>query len=759
MHTLQGQDKKGTNHNARAKMGDNKKSLFERYYNVLRLIDNSQISEAVLALQDKLIPLKDDADIGNQYMAKKTNLLPETAIALLKEAMKLKPRNWLAVDLCSPEYQKRDRMIGEARLCVKHLMLQGGQNPKNVHAVTKDDFLALQLKLSQTQISQTERFIDVLESIAEKSAGQPQQPAAPAGDQDAKQHKIPGSFVDVSDHKNCDLPADSQSAISGQMHKNRQKFGINYDLRHAARIINVYDLVWAIKRAVLDYIEYVEVEKERYQQIKEEGKEDGWGFMPDIRSLEALQQMALSLEWAYYKPIMVSSEIQLEKIQSQITEKGHNLRLPIQIALTEWKHKFLKDRADSGLPEYSVTYIREQQAKCELEYDLGVDIDREGLQFVYFLANIHALRWLFRINKLNQSAPPPEDQEAKQRDIPGGIVDVSGQNSCDIPVEIRSAISGQIPKNGPEPGKLLFTAADIKAYRDNPYLFEIVEPGHELKTNAIEQFFINEEAIEWLNTDSDDSLCYGTVVALAFDWYHSYCNKKWKEEELKLSAKPGGRSGAWNQWGSPDLEPQGVRVYWKKIDEEGMVVVDEPENMQGWEKVSTEYNNLLRNAAEGMKIAEIIKANVSQTKKILSENDAIQMACGVLKYWNTIMPSLENSGFPCSWPSQRPASLAKKQAHMATSPLTEQQTASPVKRKQKKPKGLTGFYCEKIFQENEEKRKAILSTNSGDSTFYGLALTWQKEYKEKHGSAPASYQSLFSKAKDHCRKELNIVEN
>ena len=456
---------------------------------------------------------------------------------------------------------------------------------------------------------------------------------------------------------------------------------------------------------------------------------------------------------------MVSSEIQLEKIQSQITEKGHNLRLPIQIALTEWKHKFLKDRADSGLPEYSVTYIREQQAKCELEYDLGVDIDREGLQFVYFLANIHALRWLFRINKLNQSAPPPEDQEAKQRDIPGGIVDVSGQNSCDIPVEIRSAISGQIPKNGPEPGKLLFTAADIKAYRDNPYLFEIVEPGHELKTNAIEQFFINEEAIEWLNTDSDDSLCYGTVVALAFDWYHSYCNKKWKEEELKLSAKPGGRSGAWNQWGSPDLEPQGVRVYWKKIDEEGMVVVDEPENMQGWEKVSTEYNNLLRNAAEGMKIAEIIKANVSQTKKILSENDAIQMACGVLKYWNTIMPSLENSGFPCSWPSQRPASLAKKQAHMATSPLTEQQTASPVKRKQKKPKGLTGFYCEKIFQENEEKRKAILSTNSGDSTFYGLALTWQKEYKEKHGSAPASYQSLFSKAKDHCRKELNIVEN
>lgn len=89
----------------------------------------------------------------------------------------------------------------------------------------------------------------------------------------------------------------------------------------------------------------------------------------------------------------------------------------------------------------------------------------------------------------------------------------------------------------------------------------------------------------------------------------------------------------------------------------------------------------------------------------------------------------------------------------------KQQTTTPAIRNPKRPKGLTGFYCEKIFQENEEKRIVILSTNSGDSTFYGLALTWQKEYKEKHGSAPASYQSLFSKAKDHCRKELNIVEN
>ena len=356
------------------------------------------------------------------------------------------------------------------------------------------------------------------------------------------------------------------------------------------------------------------------------------------------------------------------------------------------------------------------------------------------------------------TAPPPEDQEAKQRDIPGGILDVSGQKSCDIPVETRSAISGQIPKNGPEPGKLLFTAADIKAYRDNPYLFEIVEPGNELKTNAIEQFFINEEAIEWLNTDSDDSLCYGTVVALAFDWYHSYCNKKWKEEELKLSAKPGGRSGAWNQWGSPDLEPQGVRVYWKKIDEEGMVVVDEPENMQGWEKVSTEYNNLLRKAAEGMKIARIIKANVSQTKKILSENDAIQMACGVLKYWNTTMPSLENSGFPCSWPSQRPASLARKQATMATAPSAEQQSSIPAEDQEAKTP-QTPKKDGRIKVEDREAYKRKMFPQMIELLCNGVTKTSASEIvAAPFGIKPNTVEIKFNKFMKSKKEAINLLK-
>ena len=34
--------------------------------------------------------------------------------------------------------------------------------------------------------------------------------------------------------------------------------------------------------------------------------------------------------------------------------------------------------ADCGLPTYSLAYIREQQAKFELQHDLGVGIDREG---------------------------------------------------------------------------------------------------------------------------------------------------------------------------------------------------------------------------------------------------------------------------------------------------------------------------------------------------------------------------------------------
>ncbi|TLU54251.1 MAG: hypothetical protein FDX18_11435 [Chlorobium sp.] len=247
-----------------------------------------------------------------------------------------------------------------------------------------------------------------------------QQPVAPAGDQDAKQHKIPGSFIDVSDHKNSDLPAESQSAISGQMHKNRQKLGINYDLRQAAKIISVYDIVWAFKRAVLDYIDYIEAENAEREQAKEEAKlEDKWRVLIlDTRFSKALQPLVSSLEWAYYKPNKASSENQLEKILSQIIEKGYDLRFAIQVALMHWRSEFIKDRSESELPKYTIDYIREQQAKCELEYDLGVDIDREGLQFVYFLANIHALRWLFRVSKLNQSGTPPEVHEPKTPQTP-----------------------------------------------------------------------------------------------------------------------------------------------------------------------------------------------------------------------------------------------------------------------------------------------------------------------------------------------------
>ena len=100
----------------------------------------------------------------------------------------------------------------------------------------------------------------------------------------------------------------------------------------------------------------------------------------------------------------------MEQIQEKITEIGDDLQFAIQVALTYWSGEFCKDRADCGLPTYSLAYIREQQAKFELQHDLGVGIDREGEQFIYFLANIHALRWLFRVNSPQQPAPPAGDQ-------------------------------------------------------------------------------------------------------------------------------------------------------------------------------------------------------------------------------------------------------------------------------------------------------------------------------------------------------------
>jgi len=51
----------------------------------------------------------------------------------------------------------------------------------------------------------------------------------------------------------------------------------------------------------------------------------------------------------------------------------------------------------------------------------------------------------------------------------------------------------------------------------------------------------------------------------------------------------------------------------------------------------------------------------------------------------------------------------------------------------------------------EPKRTELLSTRSGDSTFYGIKTEWQEEYKKRYGSAPKSASSLLSNAKKYCK--------
>ena len=94
-----------------------------------------------------------------------------------------------------------------------------------------------------------------------------------------------------------------------------------------------------------------------------------------------------------------------------------------------------------------------------------------------------------------------------------------------------------------------------------------------------------------------------------------------------------------------------------------------------------------------------------------------------------------------------------------TTAPAEVQIPARTAEKQKKPKGMTGFFCEKILQEPEPRRTAILSTKQGDSTFYGLARKWQTEYREKKGSAPEHAESALSNAKKYCKKEFGIIEN
>ncbi len=238
------------------------------------------------------------------------------------------------------------------------------------------------------------------------------------------------SRTPVSDNvwpqKSSELPAETPSAISGQVHKNVQNMGIKYDLGKAAKIISIHDIVCAIKRAVLDYIENMRLGNQElvYQHDP------------------LLEPFALSLEWmkpspvweglapvrADHEPSKVFTENELEKIQFQIDENRDDLKRTIYNAL--WHLQAADDKKSKG--KYTLPYIHEQEEKFRLKNELGIGIDPEAEMFKDYLACIHALRWLEGVGNQHtaelsaeQHKPlPAEDQTQNQQ----GTLEITEKN-------------------------------------------------------------------------------------------------------------------------------------------------------------------------------------------------------------------------------------------------------------------------------------------------------------------------------------------
>jgi len=180
--------------------------------------------------------------------------------------------------------------------------------------------------------------------------------------------------------------------------------GIKHDFRQVGDIISIHDIVCAIKRAVLDYVEYMRLMRlGNHERI-------------DLRELEPF---AVSLEWmkpypvweelferADHNPSKVFTEKELDKIQFQINENGDDLKSTIYNALAYWQ----ATEGYKSKGKYTELYMIEQTERFRRAKGFGFEIDREGEMLRNWLANIHAINWLKEVEQ------QPTGQTVKQQE-------------------------------------------------------------------------------------------------------------------------------------------------------------------------------------------------------------------------------------------------------------------------------------------------------------------------------------------------------
>ena len=180
---------------------------------------------------------------------------------------------------------------------------------------------------------------------------------------------------------------------------------IKHDFRQVGDIISIHDIVCAIKRAVLDYIEYMRLMRlGNHERI-------------DLRELEPF---AVSLEWmkpypvweelferADHNPSKVFTEKELDKIQFQINENGDDLKSTIYNALAYWQ----ATEGYKSKGKYTELYMIEQTERFRRAKGFGFEIDREGEMLRNWLANIHAINWLKEVEQHDRTAADQQEAE------------------------------------------------------------------------------------------------------------------------------------------------------------------------------------------------------------------------------------------------------------------------------------------------------------------------------------------------------------
>ena len=174
-----------------------------------------------------------------------------------------------------------------------------------------------------------------------------------------------------------------------------------------SKMITLWDIAWAFKAAILDYIEKEEVLDEENQKQVEEQDLSFTYYNP---YLQPCQSVALNQGWRYRKPFLREPEDELVVLGDFIEKQ--DLFDAVKIALQEWQMHFHSDRREKKQPVYDVSYKKEMLTAIKIEIDFALFNQRgETSEFRKYLASEQAIEMVCRWEKKQSLVAQPSDSE------------------------------------------------------------------------------------------------------------------------------------------------------------------------------------------------------------------------------------------------------------------------------------------------------------------------------------------------------------